>query len=328
MAAPSPAPLAISLVTGLVTVLATLAVLPAAPALAGARTAAAAPKPEESELRAQLKQLNTKVDKLIEQYNLKRVELAKAQEAASAAKERLAAAERTLAASEQRVAELARLRYQNGNPPVPGFMLDGASAAVLGQLITEQEALVQGVAKARDEKKKAAAEAQALATRIRGDAATVAEQRKKAEDVIDDIKEKLADLVPYGTGRNSDGSWAPELPSGTDNITPRTRLMRAQVEKNFALPFSVGCFRAGSSGEHPLGRACDFMMSSGGTMPTAADSALGDRIAAWALQNQDKLGIKYVIWKQRINSGSGWRAMSDRGSVTENHYDHVHISMN
>jgi hypothetical protein len=70
------------------------------------------------------------------------------------------------------------------------------------------------------------------------------------------------------------------------------------------------------------------MMSTGGTMPTADHDALGDRIAAWAIKNKDKLGVKYVIWKQRINQGSGWSAMSDRGSITENHYDHVHISMN
>ncbi|MGN9845309.1 coiled-coil domain-containing protein [Nonomuraea sp. H19] len=317
MAASSPVSLAIGLIAA-----AAVAFLPAT-------TASAAPKPTESELRTQLKQLNSKVDKLIEKYNLKRVELAKAQEAAKAAKERLATAEQTLAATEQRVGEIARLRYQNGDPSVPSFMLpeNGGSAAVLNQVTAEQQALVNGVAKARDDKKKAADEAVALANEIRGDAAEVDKQRDEAEDVIDDIKKKLEDLVPFGTGRKSNGSWAPELPSGADNITSRTRLMRAQVQKNFALPYAVGCFRAGSDGEHPLGRACDFMMSTGGSMPTAANNALGDRIADWAIKNKDKIGVKYVIWKQRINMGSGWRAMSNRGSVTENHFDHVHISM-
>jgi uncharacterized protein YlxW (UPF0749 family) len=318
VAASSPAKLAI----GLLTV--------AAVALAPATAASAAPKPSESELRAELKKLNTKVDKLIEQYNLKRVELAKAQQAVKAAKARLAAADKALAETAKRAGEIARLRYQNGAPPVPGFLLieNSGGAAVLAQLAAEQQAVVAGVAKYRDDRKKAADEAAALAARIREDAADVAERRDDAEDVIDDIKDKLQDLVPDGPGRNPNGSWAPELPSGADNITPRTRVMREQVEKNFALPYTVGCFRAGSSGEHPLGRACDFMMSTGGTMPTAANSALGDRIAEWALKNMDKLGVKYVIWKQRINMGSGWRAMSDRGSITENHYDHVHISMN
>ncbi|MER6003230.1 hypothetical protein ABT120_31970 [Nonomuraea angiospora] len=317
MAAPSPATLAIGLVAA------------AAVALLPATAASAAPKPSEAELRAQLKQLNSKIDKLIEKYNLKRVELAKAQAAAKAAKERLAAAETTLAAAEQRVGDLARMRYQNHDPSLPSVLMvqNGGGAALLEQLTAEQQALVQGVAKARDDKKKASDEAAALATQIGVDAKDVTEQRSEAEDIIDDIKKKLQDLVPLGPGRKSDGSWAPELPSGSDNITARTRLMKAELAKNFKLPYTVGCFRSGSSGEHPLGRACDFMMSTGGTMPAAINNALGDRIADWALKNKGKLGVKYVIWKQRINMGSGWRAMSDRGSVTENHYDHVHISM-
>ncbi|MEO3874584.1 hypothetical protein ABGB18_37825 [Nonomuraea sp. B12E4] len=317
MAVSSPATLAIGLITA------------TAVALGPATAASADPKPTEAQLRAQLKQLNGKVDKLIEKYNLKRVELAKAQQAAKTAKERLAAAERTLETSQQRVAEIARLRYQNGDPSVPAFMLpeNGAGAAVIEQLTIEQQAVVESVARARDERKKAADEAGRLATRIREDAGEVAGQRDDAEDVIKDIREKLEDLVPFGPGRNGDGSWAPELPTGADNITERTRLMRAQVQKNFALPFAVGCFRAGASGEHPLGRACDFMMSTGGTTPSGANNALGDRLAEWALKNKGKLGVKYVIWKQRINLGSGWRAMENRGSITENHYDHVHISM-
>ncbi|NUP68818.1 MAG: hypothetical protein HOV96_24225 [Nonomuraea sp.] len=317
MAASSPASLAIGLITA--TVL-----------LAHPAAAAAAPKPTEAELRAQLKQLNSKVDKLIEKYNLKRDSLAKAQQAATTAQQRLATAEQTLAAAERRVAEIASMRYQNADPSLPSFMLPsfGGGAAVLEQLTAEQQAVVDSVGRARDDRKKAADAAAALTAQIKADTAEVAEQRDDAEDVIDDIKKKLQDLVPFGPGKNANGSWAPELPSGSDNITARTRLMRAQVQKNFSLPYEVGCFRSGSSGEHPLGRACDFMMSTGGTSPSAANNALGDRIAAWAIKNKSKLGVKYVIWKQRINQGSGWSAMSDRGSITENHYDHVHISMN
>jgi hypothetical protein len=42
------------------------------------------------------------------------------------------------------------------------------------------------------------------------------------------------------------------------------------------------------------------------------------------------LNIKYIIWKQRIwhPGGGGWEPIEDRGSVTANHYDHVHISVN
>ncbi|HEY4419812.1 MAG TPA: hypothetical protein VGN22_09855 [Pseudonocardia sp.] len=73
--------------------------------------------------------------------------------------------------------------------------------------------------------------------------------------------------------------------------------------------------RAGTS-DHPSGKAVDFMVN----------RATGDELAACALKNKDALGITYVIWEQRINFGSGWQPMEDRGGVTANHFDHVHIS--
>lgn len=73
--------------------------------------------------------------------------------------------------------------------------------------------------------------------------------------------------------------------------------------------------RAGTS-DHPGGLALDFMV----------DRATGDRLAECALRNKSSLGITYVIWKQRINHGDGWVAMEDRGGVTANHFDHVHVS--
>jgi hypothetical protein len=73
--------------------------------------------------------------------------------------------------------------------------------------------------------------------------------------------------------------------------------------------------RAGTS-DHSSGLAVDFMV----------DRADGDRLAACALNNRAALGISYVIWRQRINFGNGWQRMEDRGGVTANHYDHVHVS--
>ena len=65
----------------------------------------------------------------------------------------------------------------------------------------------------------------------------------------------------------------------------------------------------------------------GGSRSTSWSAARqGDRIAECALANQEELGIDYVIWKQRVNYGDGWERMADRGGITENHYDHVHIS--
>lgn len=81
------------------------------------------------------------------------------------------------------------------------------------------------------------------------------------------------------------------------------------------------------SGHHPSAElALDTLVSDVyGSVPTD-DNALGDAHADFALANQSEFGIWYVIWRQRYNDGSGWEPMEDRGSITQNHYDHVHIS--
>jgi hypothetical protein len=74
----------------------------------------------------------------------------------------------------------------------------------------------------------------------------------------------------------------------------------------------------GNVSDHPGGYALDFMTDSG--------AGNGDTIADCMVSNADALGVEYVIWNQRINTGSGWEAMEDRGGRTANHEDHVHIS--
>jgi len=67
-----------------------------------------------------------------------------------------------------------------------------------------------------------------------------------------------------------------------------------------------------------------------GTMPSASGKLLGDRAASYAIQNYQRFGIKYIIWQQHIWNPSVckcWRPMADRGSITQNHFDHVHISV-
>ena len=123
----------------------------------------------------------------------------------------------------------------------------------------------------------------------------------------------------------------PESPVIGDSITPRMRGVRDEVDRRYG-PFSaIGCYRAGSDGEHPLGRACDFMLSTGGVMPAASWIQKGYDIAAWAQANASRLGIMYIIYRQRIwdvrMASSGWVPMENRGSITANHYDHVHISV-
>lgn len=74
-----------------------------------------------------------------------------------------------------------------------------------------------------------------------------------------------------------------------------------------------------ASGEHATGRALDVM----------ATGSLGDAIAAYLRSHAGALRVSEVIWSQQIwtaqRAGEGWRPMSDRGSTTANHYDHVHV---
>lgn len=297
----------------------------------GAPTAGIAePKPTEAKLRADLAKLGKKVDKLIETYAAKRESLKKAQKAESVAKQNREKAEQVYVEAKRQVDSIVQLRYQSSGGGLPALVFSGdmGAAAVMEQLTAQQSAHLEGFAGSLERRKKAAETAARLTDEIGEEAKEVEAQREEAEDVIRDMKDKLDRLAPTGSDRRSDGSWAPQLPTGADNITDRTRIMRDAVMRRFSLPYSVGCYRsANDGGEHPLGRACDFMMSAGGTMPSAANTALGDEIAAWAIKNKAKLGVKYVIWRQRINHGSGWSFMSNRGGVTANHFDHPHISM-
>ncbi|MFI6598073.1 coiled-coil domain-containing protein [Nonomuraea sp. NPDC050536] len=121
-----------------------------------------------------------------------------------------------------------------------------------------------------------------------------------------------------------------QQPGGSEGLTPRMIAVRAVIMQNFPMPYGVGCLRPGDPGEHGKGRACDFMMSSGGKPASGADADRGDALAAWLIKNGPRIGVMYIIWKQRyydIRSGAGWRPMADRGGVTANHWDHVHVSV-
>ncbi|GAA1910290.1 SH3 domain-containing protein [Nocardioides marmoribigeumensis] len=109
--------------------------------------------------------------------------------------------------------------------------------------------------------------------------------------------------------------------SGTESgITSNAVVMFRAVCDAFPALTTYGGYDA--HGEHADGRAVDFMVS---------DSGLGSAVAEWARANAGALHIRTIIWSQRIwtpeRSAEGWRSMSDRGSATANHFDHVHISV-
>lgn len=110
-------------------------------------------------------------------------------------------------------------------------------------------------------------------------------------------------------------------------LQPQTAAFKEEIANLFGITSFSG-YRPGDSGDHGKGLAIDFMVP--------VSSALGDQIAEYAVKTMASRGINYIIWKQRFyapyDSKYGpaytWNPMPDRGSVTENHYDHVHVSMN
>ena len=110
-------------------------------------------------------------------------------------------------------------------------------------------------------------------------------------------------------------------------LQPQTAAFKEEIANLFGITSFSG-YRPGDSGDHGKGLAIDFMVPE--------SSELGDKIAEYAIQNMARRGISYIIWKQRFYApfdniygpANTWNEMPDRGSVTENHYDHVHVSFN
>ena len=113
----------------------------------------------------------------------------------------------------------------------------------------------------------------------------------------------------------------------TTGLQPQAAAYMTEIANLYGIT-SFSTYRAGDTGDHGKGLAVDFMVPE--------SSALGDQIAEYTAANMASRGVSYIIWKQRFyapfNSIYGpaytWNLMPDRGSITENHYDHVHVSFN
>ena len=111
------------------------------------------------------------------------------------------------------------------------------------------------------------------------------------------------------------------------NLQPQAEAFRQEVAAKFGIT-NIGGYREGDPDDHGKGLAVDVMV------PTS--SQLGDQVAQYAIDNMDRAGISYVIWKQQFympvdniyGPANTWNQMPDRGGDTANHYDHVHISFN
>jgi len=118
-----------------------------------------------------------------------------------------------------------------------------------------------------------------------------------------------------------------ELPPG---VAPEDRLQihTIRVARAISVLFpeitTIGGYRQDALKWHPNGLAIDVMIPN----PDSPEGIeLGNQIAGFALANSKRWGIDDVIWRHAIYLGADegeW--MSEMGSETANHFDHVHIA--
>ena len=141
-------------------------------------------------------------------------------------------------------------------------------------------------------------------------------------------------VEPAATSEAPVASEAPAAQPASTNtlptdphLQPQAEAFRQDVAAQFGLT-DIGGYREGDPQDHGQGLAVDVMVPVG--------SEVGNQVAQYAVDNISNAGISYIIYKQQfyapVNNIYGpantWNQMPDRGSVTENHYDHVHVSFN
>lgn len=132
------------------------------------------------------------------------------------------------------------------------------------------------------------------------------------------------------TNGNTDAASCPDSGLAVERaLTPDAvrvlRCVKAQFPELRSFG-GVGDRPANVDDDHQTGRAVDIMI------PGRCDP-LGDRVRDYLYDNQQQLGVKYLIWCDRIwsvaRNREGWRPYSNPngGNDTLAHRDHVHVSV-
>lgn len=197
--------------------------------------------------------------------------------------------------------------------------------------VTEAEAQASADAEAavlaEQERLAAAEEADRAA-----EAARIAEEERLAAEAKAAEEAAAAQTAAAATTTNQAGSTytgvptAPAVSSGTCaygdgsnlGLTYQAQAAFQVICAQFPNVTSYGGWRA-SADDHGAGQAIDIMIS----------GSAGWDIANFLVANASALHVEYVIYSQQIwgNWGGGFTYMEDRGSITQNHYDHVHVTI-
>ena len=188
------------------------------------------------------------------------------------------------------------------------------------------------VAKEAEAKKTAEAKAAAdakLKQETEAKAAKEAEAKAKVAKEAEAKKAAEAKQTTTVAGGLPEVTAAELADPAMNGLTPHTKKMKVALAKKFGIK-SFSLFRAGDDDGtghgHNSGMAVDFMVP--------VNSAQGDQLVEYLTKHMDELGVYYIIWKQKYymtqnniyGPANTWNIMPDRGGVTANHYDHVHVS--
>ena len=204
--------------------------------------------------------------------------------------------------------------------------------------VTETKAAADAKAKEAEVKAKAEKEAEAKKN-AEAKAAADAKLKQEAEaKKAAELKAKQEAEAKKAAEAKQTTTVAGGLPEVTaaeladpamNGLTPHTKKMKVALAKKFGIT-SFSLFRAGDDDGighgHNSGMAVDFMVP--------VNSVQGDQLAEYLTKHMDELGVYYIIWKQRFympqqniyGPANTWNIMPNRGGVTANHYDHVHVS--
>ncbi|MFI0408662.1 coiled-coil domain-containing protein [Actinomadura sp. 3N508] len=303
-------------------------------ALPPASGSAAGLPQEPQDTKKKYADLQKRAAKLSKEYRGELVTLEETKKAAERAAADAATSGKEYEAARADIARLASTAYMTGRLDVAPMI----SSADPGAAVRDA-AVIEHISRNNGRRLQTL---QVLNTKATESQATAAKKLDAVKKEIEDLESQrtrvrklLAKYKPEVTRTQApagrpDGVSGSKSPITGNSMTARMRTALLAIDGRFG-PFpSIGCSRPGDPQDHGSGRACDFMESTGGQMPSASAQAHGDQVAQYVINNASRLGIKYVIWKQRIydfRSSGGWRQMEDRGSVTQNHYDHVHVSV-
>ncbi|MGW5315525.1 peptidoglycan DD-metalloendopeptidase family protein [Nocardia thailandica] len=131
-------------------------------------------------------------------------------------------------------------------------------------------------------------------------------------------------VIEVGTAAGSELPAMPAAIGSERGLQVDTIRLARTIVQQFPQVREIGGQREDPLPDHPSGRAIDIMIPD---PMSGQGKALGDRIADFVITNAAALRIDYLIWRQTYRSATGEsNLMEDRGSVTANHFDHVHVT--